>query len=64
MANEKASKSWCHSGRAQAELWVGRGHGMVIVHIIKNGEVISDKHVKQRWTLSDPLNHLDLEGKG
>jgi hypothetical protein len=42
----------------------GRGHGMVIVHIIKNGEVISDKHVKQRWTLSDPLNHLDLEGKG
>jgi hypothetical protein len=37
---------------------------MVIVHIIQNGEVISDKHVKQRWTLSDASNRLDLEGKG
>lgn len=43
---------------------LGRGHGMVIVHIVKNGEVISGKHVKQRWTLSDPSNCLDLEGKG
>jgi hypothetical protein len=37
---------------------------MVIDHFIKSAEVISDMHRKQRWTLSNPSNRLDLEGKG
>jgi hypothetical protein len=36
---------------------------MVIVHFIKNGEVISDKHGNSGGTHSDPSNRLDLEGK-
>jgi hypothetical protein len=42
---------------------LGRGHGMAIVHIIKNGEIISDKHVNSGGVHSDPSNKLDLDGK-
>ena len=36
---------------------------MAIVHIIKNGPTISDKHVNSRSAHSDPTNELDLRGK-
>ena len=42
---------------------LGRGHGMAIVHIIKHGDAISDKHVNSGGTHSDPSNQLDLGGK-
>ena len=42
---------------------LGRGHGMAIVHIIKHGDIISDKHVNSGTAHSDPSNKLDLKGK-
>ncbi len=42
---------------------LGRGHAMAIVHIIKNGAEISEKHVNTGSTHSDPSKMLDLKGK-
>lgn len=41
---------------------LGRGHGMAIVHVIKNGAQISDKHVGSGAAHSDPSNVLLLDG--
>lgn len=45
------------------EFDLGRGHGMAIVHIIKEGAEIGDKHVNSGGTHSDPSNVLNLEGR-
>ncbi len=42
---------------------LGRGHAMAIVHVIKNGAKISDKHVDSGTAHSDPSNTLNLDGK-
>jgi hypothetical protein len=42
---------------------VGRGHAMALVHVIKNGPRISDKHVGSGGSHSDPSNLLHLDGK-
>ena len=42
---------------------LGRGHAMAIVHIIKNGAEISDKHVGTNGAHSDPSTTLHLDGK-
>jgi len=42
---------------------LGRGHAMAIVHIIKHGDKISDKHVGTGRAHSDPSNTLNLDGK-
>jgi hypothetical protein len=42
---------------------LGRGHAMAIVHIIKNGAQISDKHVESGGAHSDPTDTLKLDGK-
>lgn len=42
---------------------LGRGHGMAIVHIIKNGDTIGDKHVNSGGVHTDPSNKLNLDGK-
>lgn len=42
---------------------LGRGHAMALVHVIKNGPTISDKHVGGAGTHRDPSNVLDLDGK-
>lgn len=42
---------------------LGRGHGMAIVHIIKHGDTISEKHVNSGGTHSDPSTTLKLNGK-
>ncbi|NIK54350.1 DUF4287 domain-containing protein [Kribbella shirazensis] len=42
---------------------LGRGHGMALVHVIKNGPGISDKHVGSTGTHRDPSNQLWLDGK-
>ena len=42
---------------------IGRGHGMALVHVIKNGPQISDKHLGTGTTHSDPSNLLFLNGK-
>lgn len=42
---------------------LGRGHGMAVVYIIKNGAQIGDKHVNSGGVHSDPSNTLNLNGK-
>jgi hypothetical protein len=42
---------------------LGRGHAMALVHVIKNGATISDKHVGSGTAHSDPSNTLKLDGK-
>jgi hypothetical protein len=41
---------------------LGRGHAMALVHVFKNGNEISDKHVDSGGTHSDPSNRLELDG--
>lgn len=41
---------------------LGRGHGMAIVYIIKNGGSLSDKHLNSGSVHSDPSKNLDLNG--
>lgn len=42
---------------------LGRGHAMALVHVIKHGATISDKHVGTSGAHSDPSNTLKLDGK-
>jgi len=42
---------------------LGRGHAMALVHVIKKGPTISDKHVGSNETHSDEINTLKLDGK-
>lgn len=42
---------------------LGRGHAMALVHVIKNGAKISDKHVNSGGTHSDESSTLRLDGK-
>lgn len=42
---------------------LGRGHAMAIVHIIKNGDVVPDRHVNSGGVHSDPEKRLKLTGK-
>ncbi|MBD8058159.1 DUF4287 domain-containing protein [Cellulomonas sp. JH27-2] len=42
---------------------VGRGHGMAMVHVIKNGPGIGDKHVGSTGSHRDESDVLWLDGK-
>lgn len=59
-ANTKAGEiiEWLKS-----DFDLGRGHSMAIVHILKNGNQISQKHVNSGGTHSDPSDTLNLNGK-
>lgn len=46
----------------KTELGLGRGHGMALVHVIKNGPVISDTHVATTGSHSDESSVLRLDG--
>jgi len=41
---------------------LGRGHAMALVQVIKNGPVISDKHVGSEGVHRDETNVLYLDG--
>lgn len=45
------------------EYELGRGHAMALVHVIKHGAQISDKHVGSAGSHCDESNILRLEGK-
>lgn len=45
------------------EFGLGRGHAMALVHVIKNGAAISDKHVGSEGTHRDESDTLLLDGK-
>ena len=47
----------------KADYDLGRGHGMALVQVIKNGAQISDKHVGSTGPHADPSNILWLDGK-
>ena len=42
---------------------LGRGHAMALVHVIRNGAQISDKHVGSAGVHRDESTTLRLEGK-
>lgn len=42
---------------------LGRGHGMALVYVIKNGPTIGDKHVGSGSVHSDESDTLILTGK-
>jgi hypothetical protein len=42
---------------------LGHGHAMAIVHIIKHGDKISDKHVNSKGVHRDSSDTLKLDGK-
>jgi UDP-glucose 4-epimerase len=42
---------------------LGRGHGMALIHVIKNGAKISEKHVNSKGAHRDPSDTLVLTGK-
>lgn len=44
------------------EYQLGHGHAMALVHVIKKGAQISDKHVNSGGTHSDDSNTLRLDG--
>lgn len=41
---------------------LGRGHAMALVHVVKNGPTISDKHVGSAGTHRDESSVLRLDG--
>ena len=41
---------------------LGRGHAMALVHVVKNGSQISDRHVGTAGSHSDESNLLRLDG--
>lgn len=44
------------------EFGLGRGHAMALVHVIKHGAGISDKHVGSGGTHQDESDMLRLDG--
>ena len=46
----------------KADYDLGRGHAMAIVHVLKNGPTISEKHVGTNGTHSDESTELWLDG--
>ncbi len=42
---------------------IGRGHAMAMVHVIRNGPGIGDKHVGTTGSHRDESNVLRLDGK-
>jgi len=47
----------------KTDFGVGRGHAMAMVHVIKNGPGIGDKHVGSTGAHRDESNTLRLDGK-
>jgi len=45
------------------EYGLGRGHAMALVHVVKNGAKISDKHVGSTGSHRDDSDTLWLDGK-
>jgi hypothetical protein len=41
---------------------LGRGHGMALVHVIRNGPTISDRHVGTTGSHRDDSTELHLDG--
>lgn len=68
MAKEKgftdpATKAGTILAWLKDDFGLGHGHGMAIVHVIKKGAKISDKHVGASGVHKDESQTLKLDGK-
>ncbi|MDQ0680767.1 hypothetical protein QFZ30_004149 [Arthrobacter pascens] len=61
--HDPATKAGTITDWLKQDYGLGRGHGMALVHVIKNGPKIDDKHVGSGGTHSDPSDQLWLDGK-
>lgn len=66
LAKEKGFTSDTKTGEIVAwlkeDFALGHGHAMAMVHVIKNGSKISDKHVGSGGTHADDSDTLRLDG--
>ncbi len=66
LAKEKGFDSQTKSGEIVAwlkeDFKLGHGYAMALVHVIKNGPKISDKHVGSSGTHRDDSDTLRLDG--
>ncbi|MVA77765.1 DUF4287 domain-containing protein [Auraticoccus sp. F435] len=46
----------------KSEFGLGRGHGMALVHVLRNGPVIGDRHVGSTGSHRDESTELWLDG--
>lgn len=67
LAKEKGFDSDTKAGEIvnwlKADFDLGRGHAMALVHVIKHGAVIADKHVGTNGVHHDESNTLNLDGR-
>ena len=61
--DDPATKAGVIIAWLKADFGLGHGHAMALVHVIKNGAQISDKHVGTEGSHSDSSNTLKLDGK-
>ncbi len=47
----------------KADYGIGRGHAMALIHVIRKGPEISDKHVGSAGSHRDESTTLHLDGK-
>ncbi len=61
--DDHATKSGVIVAWLKEDFELGHGHAMALVHVIKNGAKIGDKHVNSGAAHSDPSDMLKLDGK-
>lgn len=60
---DKNTKSGVILSWLKGDFELGRGHGMALVHVIKNGADIDDKHVGTNGVHRDESDRLRLDGR-
>lgn len=61
--DDPATKSSVMIDWLKQDFNLGRGHAMALVHVIKSGATISDKHVGTAGVHRDASNTLKLNGR-